>query len=215
LVRWALRLSGRARDAGPRVAASVVIILLGAGGAQAMRIEPLFGAFVAGVLIGSARGAELPDTRPGRSLWHDLSPLRTVVLAVLAPLFLATAGLRVDLTALADPRVLIIAIVMLAVAVLGKFAGAYLGARCGRLTHGEAVALGAGMNARGVVEVVVATTGLRLGVLSVAMYTVVVLIAVVTSVLGPLVMRRAMLRVDPTESELERGRLLAVARASG
>jgi Kef-type K+ transport system membrane component KefB len=164
---------------------------------------------VAGILIGQARNREPVDPRPGRSLWKDLTPLRTVVLSVLAPLFMATAGLRMDLTALADPQVLVAAIALLTVAIVGKFAGAYLGARTSRLSHWEGIALGAGMNARGVVEVVVATTGLRLGVLSIATYTVIVLIAVVTSVMGPPILRRAMSRVEQTESETERELALA------
>ncbi|WP_250029467.1 cation:proton antiporter [Paractinoplanes maris] len=215
LVRWALERAGRASDGGPRITTSVVIILLGAAATHAMGLEALFGAFVAGVLIGQARAAEEPDPRPDRSIWRDLAPLRTVVLSVLAPLFMATAGLRMDLTALADPPVLLAAVALLLVAVIGKFAGAYLGARASRLSHWEGIALGAGMNARGVVEVVVAATGLRLGVLSIATYTVIVLIAVVTSVMGPPILRWSMARVQPNEDEAERGRALALVTTGG
>jgi len=204
LVRWMLRAAGRAADGGPRVTVAVIVVLLGAAATHAMGMEALFGAFVAGILIGQARAAEPVDPRPGRSVWQDLAPLRTVTLSVLAPLFLASAGLRMDLTALADPQVLLAAVLLLAVAVLGKFAGAYLGARGSRLSHWEGIALGAGMNARGVVEVVVASVGLRLGVLSTAMYTVIVLIAVATSVMGPPILRRAMSRVEQTDLEAER-----------
>jgi Kef-type K+ transport system membrane component KefB len=210
VVRWAMRIAGRAGDGGARLTLAVVLILLGAAATQAMGMEAMFGAFVVGILIGQARAAEEPDPRPGRSLWRDLTPLRTIVMSVLAPLFLATAGLRMDLTALADPKVLLAAVALLIVAVVGKFAGAYLGARGSRLGHWEAIALGAGMNARGIVEVVVATTGMRLGVLSVAMYTVVVLIAVVTSVMGPPILRWAMSRIEMTEAEAERELAFAV-----
>ncbi|XVV08449.1 cation:proton antiporter [Actinoplanes sp. CA-131856] len=204
LVRWVLDLAGKAGDGGPRVTASVVLILLGAAATHAMGMEALFGAFVAGILIGQARAAEKPDPRPGRSIWQDLSPLRTIVLSVLAPIFMATAGLRMDLTALADPKVLLAGVALLLVAIAGKFAGAYIGARASRLSHWESIALGAGMNARGIVEVVVATTGLRLGVLSIATYTVVVLIAVITSVMGPPILRWSMSHVQVTELEEER-----------
>ncbi|WP_264653371.1 cation:proton antiporter [Actinoplanes cyaneus] len=196
--RWLMRRV----HGGPRVTVAVVVILLGAAATQAMGMEALFGAFVAGLLIGQARDGE-------GLLWKDLTPLRTVVLSVLAPLFLATAGLRMDLTALADPKVLLAGIALLLVAVIGKFAGAYLGARASRLSHWEGIALGAGMNARGVVEVVVATTGLRLGVLSIATYTVIVLIAVVTSVMGPPILRLAMSRLEQTPAEQQRELALA------
>ncbi|MEV4346677.1 cation:proton antiporter [Actinoplanes sp. NPDC049596] len=213
LVRWVLTRAGRAGDGGPRVTASVVLILLGAAATHAMGMEALFGAFIAGILIGQARAAEPPDPRPGRSIWQDLSPLRTIVLSVLAPVFMATAGLRMDLTALADPKVLLAGIALLLVAVVGKFAGAYLGARAGKLSHWEGIALGAGMNSRGIVEVVVAATGLRLGVLSIATYTVVVLIAVITSVMGPPILRWAMSKVQVTEHEEKRALEFAGGRA--
>ncbi|MFC4065298.1 cation:proton antiporter [Actinoplanes subglobosus] len=201
LVRWIMRrVTG-----GPRVTVAVILILTCAAATQSMHMEALFGAFVAGILIGHARAGD-------ERLWTDLTPLRTVVLSVLAPIFLATAGLRMDLTALADPTVLAAALALLAVAVLGKFAGAYIGARSSRLSHWEGIALGAGMNARGVVEVVVATTGLRLGVLSVATYTVIVLIAVVTSVMGPPILRWAMSRVEETPAETQRELDLAGAK---
>lgn len=78
---------------------------------------------------------------------------------------------------------------------LGKFAGAYVGARTSRLTRWEAVALGAGPNARGAVEVVVATTGVTLGVLNPASYTIVVLVAIVMSLMAGPLLRVSMARV--------------------
>ncbi|WP_426504983.1 cation:proton antiporter [Dactylosporangium sp. McL0621] len=212
LVRRVMRVAARSAEGGVRVTVAVILVLLGAAATQSMGMEALFGAFVAGILIGQTheKPGEL-DAKPGRPLWTDLAPLRTVVLSVLAPVFLATAGLRVDLTALADPKVLVAGVVLLFLAIAGKFAGAYIGARSSRLSHWEAIALGAGMNSRGVVEIVVATTGLRLGVLSVATYTVIVLIAVITSVMGPPILRRAMARVQVTEREREREQALSGA----
>jgi Kef-type K+ transport system membrane component KefB len=197
-VRAALRLSGRSPEPGPTIATTVVIILLCAAATQALGMESIFGAFVAGVLIGSSGGLDL----------DRLAPLRTVVLAVLAPLFFATAGLRMDLTALGEPVVLAAALAVLLIAILGKFAGAYIGARASRLNRWEALALGSGMNARGVIEVIVAMVGLRLGVLSTATYTIVVLVAIVTSLMAPPVLRVAMQRVDDAaEDQLRRARI--------
>ncbi|MGI5321195.1 cation:proton antiporter [Actinomadura nitritigenes] len=190
LVRWAMR---RAASAGPggTVAAATVLMLGGAAATQAMGLEAIFGSFVTGIVIGTCGAVRPPD----------LAPLRTVVLGVLAPVFFATVGLRVDLTALARPEVLATGTAVLLVAVLGKFAGAYLGARLGRLGRWEALALGAGMNARGVIEVVVAMAGLNLGVLSGETFTVVILVAVVTSLMAPPILRLAMGRVEHTAEE--------------
>lgn len=181
----------RSARPGSAVASAVVIVLSGAALTHALRMEPIFGAFVAGLLV----AASGPEVR------QQLAPLRTVVMAVLAPIFLATAGLRMDLTALARPDVLVAALAVLAVAITGKFAGAYLGARLGRLSRWEGLALGAGMNARGVVEVIVAMTGLRLGLINSAGYTVIVLVAIVTSVMSPPLLRLAMNRVEQSEDE--------------
>lgn len=191
LVRWSLRFAERSTHAGPTIAVTVLVILGCAAITQALGLEAVFGAFVAGIVISSS----------GAGDQRKLAPLRTVTMWVLAPLFLAGAGLRMDLTALADPAVGLAALAILAVAIVGKFAGAYLGARLSKLGHHEGLAIGAGMNCRGIVEVVIATVGLRLGVLGTEMYTCIVLVAVVTSLMGPPVMRWAMAKVVQTEPE--------------
>ncbi|MFI2074047.1 cation:proton antiporter [Streptomyces triculaminicus] len=199
LVRRALDLAGRSQEAAPTIAVATVILLLGAAATQALGLEPMLGAFIGGVLIGSGSNVDL----------RRLAPLRAVVMAVFAPLFFATAGLHIDLAALAHPIVASAALVVLAVAVVGKFAGAFLGALVARLGVWEALAMGAGMNARGVIQIVVATAGLRLGVLTPATYTIIVLVAVVTSVMAPPVLRVAMRRIEQTEEEELRRRDLA------
>lgn len=175
----------------PVTAVIVTLVLLASAGTHALGLEAVFGAFVCGILIGAA----------GKVKPEDLAPLRTVVLSVLAPIFFATAGLRMDLTVLTRPAVLLTGLAVLAVAIIGKFAGAFAGARLTGLGHWEALALGAGLNARGVIEIIVAMVGLRLGILSVEMYTIVVLVAIVTSVLAPPILRVTMRRVEHTSEE--------------
>jgi Kef-type K+ transport system membrane component KefB len=196
VVNAALRLSGRSRDPGVGIAVAVALLLLAAAGSHAMGMEPILGTLLCGMLIGSSRWVDL----------DRLAPLRTLVLAVLAPIYFATAGLRMDLTALAEPAVLGAAAAVLAVAILGKFAGAYLGARAGRLSHWEGLALGAGLNARGDIEVIVATVVLRLGVLSTATYTIIVLVAIATSLMAPPMLRHATRRIAVVEEEQLRER---------
>lgn len=191
LVRRALRAGSASGQPGPAVAAAVLVVLAGAATAHALHLEAVFGAFGAGVLIGTARREDLAR----------LAPLRTVVLSVLAPIFLATAGLRMDLTALGDPSVALVAAVVLVVAIGGKFTGVYLGARLSRLSPWEGLAIGAGMNTRGVIEVIVAMTGLRLGIIDTEMFTVIVLVAVVTSVMAPPLLRLASARIAHSDEE--------------
>lgn len=194
LVRRVMRFAARSTDPGPTIALAVMTILLCAAATQALGMEAIFGAFIAGIIIGSPNTAD----------HAKLAPLRTVVLWVLAPLFLASAGLRIDLTTLTNPQTLWVAGTVLTVAITGKFVGAYLGARISRLSNREALAIGAGMNARGVVEVVIATVGLRLGVLTTPTYTTIVLVAIVTSLMAPPLLRLAMSRVTETNVEAQR-----------
>jgi Kef-type K+ transport system membrane component KefB len=115
---------------------------------------------------------------------------------VLAPIYFAQAGLRMDLRLLADADVALAGLTVLVVAIVGKFAGAYIGARLSKLSRWEALAIGAGLNARGVIEVIIATIGVQLGVLNTASYTIVVLVALVTSLMAPPILRYAMNRVE-------------------
>jgi len=199
LARRVMQAAERSREAGPTVAGATAFIILGAAATQALGLEAMFGAFLAGILIGS--GPRAVRTR--------LAPLRTVVLSVFAPLFFATAGLRIDLGALARPSVLAAAVVLLLIAVFGKVAGAFIGARAAGIGAWESLALGGALNARGVIQLVIATVGLRIGVLDTTTYTLVVLVAIATSLMAPPILRLAMRRVENTAEEQLRKRELS------
>ncbi|EOM76911.1 cation/H(+) antiporter [Rhodococcus rhodnii] len=172
---------------------AVVLILAGGAVTQAMHLEAVLGAFAAGFALRRISPALL-------------APLRTVTAAVFAPLFLATAGLRVDLGVFAQPDVLVAGLAVLAVAVAAKFAGAYAGARAARIGHWDSLALGAGLNARGAVEIVIAMIGVGLGILTAESYAIVVLVAISTSIMaGPLLMW-TMRRSPVTDAETQRAR---------
>lgn len=191
LINRMMRLADRSEQSGPTIAITVITIMLGAATTQALGMEAIFGAFIAGIIVGGPKAANN----------RKLAPLRTVVLWVLAPLFLASAGLRMDLTSLFHLNTALAALAILFVAIFGKFAGAFLGAKMSGLTSAEGLALGAGMNARGVVEVVIASAGLRLGVLSTATYTSIVLVAIVTSLMAPPLLRLATNRINHNDEE--------------
>ncbi|NUT90768.1 MAG: cation:proton antiporter [Saccharothrix sp.] len=206
VVRRALRAAHRSGEPGVTVAVAVLLVLAFAAAASAMGLEPVLGAFACGLVISSVGGLAGGPPAVGDVGGEPLVVLRTFVMGVLAPLFFATAGLRMDLTALRHPAVLATAGGVLLLAVVGKFAGAYLGARLARLSHWEGLALGAGLNARGVIGVIVALVGLRLEVLTTAAYTVVVLVSVVTSLMAPPTLRYAARRIAVTDEEVERGK---------
>jgi Kef-type K+ transport system membrane component KefB len=199
MARGVLRHTERSGQPGVSVAAIVVLITLSAAGTQALDMEPILGAFLCGVVISSL----------GSGSRKTLDTVRSFVMTTLAPLFFATAGLQVDLATLAQPTVLLAGIVTLLVATVAKFAGGYLGARLGRLGHSESLAIGAGLNARGVVEIVIATAGLQLGILTTATYTIIVLLAVATSVMAPPFLRYATSKIPKTTAETDREREFA------
>ncbi|MDQ3972744.1 MAG: cation:proton antiporter [Actinomycetota bacterium] len=161
---------------------------------QLLHLEAVLGAFIAGILVGEVR-------RFDHRLRHIFEQL---TLGVFAPVFFALAGIRVNLAALLDPTVALAAAVVLAVAILGKFVGAYLGARASRLGTWEALALGSGMNARGAIEIIVATIGLSLGILTPDMYAIILMISIVTSLMAPPLLRWTLRRVEFSEEEKER-----------
>ncbi|WP_431042214.1 cation:proton antiporter [Streptomyces sp. P1-3] len=199
VARQVLRLTERSSQPEVSVTAIAAMIVLAGAGTLALDMEPILGTFLCGIVISSL----------GPASRRSLDSMRSFVMSTLAPLFFATAGLQVDLSALGKPTVLLAAVVTLLVATLAKFAGGYLGARMGRLGHGEGLAIGAGLNARGVVEIVIATVGLNLGVLTTATYTIVVLIAVATSMMAPPFLRHATRQIPKTTAEHERERELA------
>lgn len=197
-VGFLLRQAERTRDHGV-VTTTVVLLVFGfAALTQALHLEAVLGAMLGGMVIGASKHLDR----------EKLAPLRTFVTAVAAPLFFATAGLRMDLTALARPDVLIAAVLVLLVAVVTKFVGAYVGARTARLGRWESVALGAGLNARGAIEVIIAIVGLQLGVLTTEMYTVIILVAIITSLTAPPMLRLAARHIEVTDEEKARDRWL-------
>jgi Kef-type K+ transport system membrane component KefB/nucleotide-binding universal stress UspA family protein len=193
----ALLMGARRREAGVAAALTIVVVaaLAGAVAAQAIGLEGVLGAFLVGVMLGRTRLRER----------EAFAVLESLTVGFLAPIFFARAGLRVDLFALADPEILLWAVAVLAAASASKILGALGGAVLAGRTAREGLALGAGLNARGALEIVVASVGLTVGVLNQASYTVIVLMAIATSMMAP-IMLRAIVR-DWRGSPAERARL--------
>jgi len=157
-------------------------------------VHGVLGAFVAGILIG-----ESPIlTR------HIDEQLRGLIIAFFMPVFFGTAGLSADLTILKDMHLLLLTVGMIAIASIGKFSGAFIGGKFAGLTFRESLALGTGMNARGSTEVIVATIGLSMGALSQNLFTMIVTMAVITSMAMPPTLRWALARLPMRKDEKQR-----------
>ncbi len=157
-------------------------------------VHTVLGAFVAGVLIG-----ESPILAK-----HIDEQLRGMILAFFMPVFLGAAGLSADLTVLTQGSLALMAVGLIAIASVGKFAGAFIGGAVGGLSRREAFALGCGMNARGSTEVIVASIGLSMGALNQNLFTLIVTMAVVTTLAMPPMLRSALARVPLGRAEKER-----------
>jgi Kef-type K+ transport system membrane component KefB len=161
---------------------------------QAIGVHTVLGAFVAGVLIGDSPIL----TR------HIDQQLRGLIMAFFMPVFFAAAGLSTDIRALGNPSLALLALALIAAASLGKFAGAFVGGAIGGLSARAALALACGMNARGSTEIIVASIGLSMGALSQDLFTMIVTMAVVTTMAMPPMLRWSIPRVPISKSEKER-----------
>jgi Kef-type K+ transport system membrane component KefB/nucleotide-binding universal stress UspA family protein len=175
---------------------SVILAIMGvmALTTQAIGVHSVLGAFIAGILIG-----ESPIlTR------HIDEQLRGLVVALFAPVFFGMAGLETDLTVLKNASLFWLMVIVIGIASLGKFAGAFIGGKLGGLSFRESLALGCGMNARGSTEVIVASIGASMGVISQDLFTVIVAMAVTTTMAMPPTLRWALSRVPIGAEERER-----------
>ena len=145
---------------------------------QALGVEAVLGTFVAGVILAKSRYQQIES----QHLVEDLTAV------LFAPLFFATAGLRLDLSLLRG-EALVWAVVLLILAMGLKFGGTLGGARLAGLTTREGMVLGAGLNARGALEIIIASVGLSLGVFNQTSFTIIVMIPLVTSLLASVGLR--------------------------
>lgn len=157
-------------------------------------VHSVLGAFVAGILVGES--PILSD--------HIEGQLRGIITALFMPVFFGVAGLSADLTVLADPTLALLTLGLVVIASVGKFSGAFIGGKFAGLSWKEAIAVGCGMNARGSTEVIVASIGLSMGLLSETLFTMIVSMAVVTTLAMPPMLRWALGRLPMGELEKER-----------
>src|SRR5215475_3963601 len=161
------------------VTAILIVMCLLALVTQMIGVNTVLGAFVAGVLVG-----ESPILSK-----HIEDQLRGFITAFMMPIFFGLSGLSADLTILKDPHLALLTFGLVAIASIGKFVGAFLGGELGGLHIKQSVAVGSAMNARGSTEVIVASIGLGMGALTQNLYTMIVTMAVITTLIKPPMLR--------------------------
>jgi nucleotide-binding universal stress UspA family protein len=182
------------RGEAPVIATILVVMGIFALATQAIGVHTVLGAFVAGILIG-----ESPI------LTEEIDrQLRGLVAGLFMPVFFGLAGLTADLTVLKDHKLALLTVALVAIASFGKAIGAFTGGWFGGLTRRESTALAMGMNARGSTEVIVATIGLSMGVLSQNLFTMIVAMALITTIAMPPSLRWALHRLPMRREEKRR-----------
>jgi Kef-type K+ transport system membrane component KefB len=162
---------------------TTVVVLGSAAITEALGIHAIFGAYLVGIALGQ-------NLEPGeRNEAHDV--IFQFAMSFFAPLYFVSIGLQADFARNFDlPLVLLV----LLVACIGKIGGAGLGAWLAGSSPRDAIAVGFGMNARGAMEMILASVALEMGLIDQRIFVALVVMALVTSLMSGPVIQRVMTR---------------------
>ena len=180
LLPYVIGWTSRLRVSEGMLAISLALMLLFAWASEHLgSVAAITGAFIAG--LGMRRSRHREELEEG---------LHRISYGFFVPLFLVNIGLGADVGALA-PREAVFALIIIAIAVLSKMLGSGLGAWLGGFDRGESMRMGLGMISRGEVGLIVAGIGLAEGLISKDLFAGIVLMVLATTLLTPIVLRRA------------------------
>lgn len=164
----------------PDLIALILLVVLASGWiTEVLGVHALFGAFVAGVVM----------PRNGELSREITEKFEAIVVVLLLPIYFALTGLRSSVFLIAGVRMWIYCVVIILLAMVGKLGGSMLSARMNGMSWRESAAVGVLMNTRGLVELVILNIGLDLGILSPALFSIMVVMALVTTLMTtPLLM---------------------------
>ena len=151
----------------------MTLFMLSAYTADFIGLHAVFGGFLLGCAM--PRGVLADNMR------KQLEPFTVVVLL---PMFFTYSGLNTQLTLVADPNLLLIALAVLGLSVLAKFGACWAAARLSGQDNRTALGIGALMNARGLMELIIINIGLQAGVIGPALFSMLVLMAIVTTLMA-------------------------------
>lgn len=160
----------------PVVAIFFLVLILSSYATEVIGIHALFGAFMAGAIM--------PDVPKFRTIFID--KVEDVSVILLLPLFFVFTGLKTEIGLINDPYLWKITGFIILVAVVGKFFGSALAAKFVGQNWRDSLTIGALMNTRGLMELIVLNIGLELKVLTPEVFTMMVIMALVTTFMtGP------------------------------
>ena len=161
------------------VSVILTILLISSLATEAIGIHALFGAFIAGAIMPSNKESNLREL---------LSPkLEYVSILVLLPLFFALTGLRTQIGLMETSYHWMICVLIIVVAVVGKLFGAAISSKFMGFSWKDSFKIGALMNTRGLMELIVLNIGFELGIIGAELFAIFVIMALVTTAMtGPL-----------------------------
>ena len=157
----------------------LMLTMLGAWFTDFIQIYAVFGAFVMGIAM--------PRGKFAQELHRIIYPLTT---AFLLPVFFVYSGLNTKIGLVNTPFLWLIAALVLLAAIVGKGVACYLAARWHGESHREAMAIGTLMNARGLMELIILNIGLQRGIIEPALFAILVLMAIVTTLMATPIFER-------------------------
>jgi Kef-type K+ transport system membrane component KefB len=151
----------------------MMLFMLSAYAADRIGLHAVFGGFLLGCVM--PRGALANGVR---------KQLESFTVVVLLPMFFTYSGLNTQLTLVADPHLLMVALAVLTLSVLAKFGACWGAARLAGQDNRTALGIGALMNSRGLMELIIINIGLQAGVIGPALFSMLVLMAIVTTLMA-------------------------------
>ncbi|EOU1113640.1 cation:proton antiporter [Clostridium perfringens] len=159
------------------IIAFVFCLLLSFCAEEFFGVADITGAFIAGLVISDSNRSKYLNSR-----------FETLSYMLLSPIFFASIGIKVQLTAMTK-TIFIFAILLLLVAILSKVFGCALGAKLCKYSNREAIQIGTGMISRGEVALIVANKGIAMGLMLPEFLAPVVIVVVVTTIVTPILLK--------------------------
>lgn len=182
VLKWLIQRLGTPADplTGNVLGAMIVLIFLSAMTTYKIGIFAIFGGFMLGVLV--------HDEPAFVSAWRK--KVGSFVTVFFLPIFFTYTGLRTSIGNLDTPELWGWCLLLIALATLGKFGAAYCAARINGLSKNESTVIGVMMNTRALMELIVINIGLDLGVISPTVFTMLVIMAIFSTVITTPVLRK-------------------------
>jgi Kef-type K+ transport system membrane component KefB len=166
-----------------------VFILLFASLTEAVGLHFIIGSFFAAMLINKELVGE-----KHLNTFHNTT--NGMAMGFLAPIFFAGIGLEFKFSAIHNVGLLL---AIIGVSFASKIIGGYLGGRFARLNHRTSVVLGLGLNARGIMELVIANIAFRAGLIGVEIFSMLVIMGLITTLMTPFLLKRAFKSLDKSD----------------